>query len=241
MSSIKIKIVILVPLYNEVHRVHHLIDELNTFLNNGHEFNLNFLLVDDGSTDDTFRLADSLILNNQHIKAIGYPHNLGKGHAIRYGFSSLDEDVDYAGFMDADIATPLYHIDGVIKLVKECRIDFIIGNRRSRKLVYDHWLRQIASDLFHQIAISPLHNDYIDTQAGFKFYSRNFFHKIIQTSRVNYFSFDIEHLYLAEKFQFSIYEYFIPDWKNGAHSKVNLVCDGFKMLWSVLRLRLFNL
>jgi len=69
-----------------------------------------FVLVDDGSSDGTLAVLSALAAKHpERIRALGLPKNQGKAEAVRQGMlvAMADEQIDYAGFWDADLATPL--------------------------------------------------------------------------------------------------------------------------------------
>jgi dolichyl-phosphate beta-glucosyltransferase len=225
---------IIVPVYNESKRIDHLIAELKKFLSTSHLLKVDFLIVDDGSTDDTKEQAIKLIDNHDNILITGYPKNSGKGAAVFFGMQAATSD--YIGFMDADVATPMGHIDSVMKIIKQESPGFIIGNRRATSTVYESFIRTIASNFFNIIAHLPLRNRYPDTQAGFKFYHGNFVKELVRLSTIKNFSFDIEHILIAEVVGIKVHSYPINDWFNGDNSKVSLVKDGIKMFKSCFKL-----
>jgi glycosyltransferase involved in cell wall biosynthesis len=228
------KLTIIVPLYNEKKRIVQLIAKLKNFLLVTHVLEVDFLLVDDGSSDGTKEIALDLIQNHKKIKILSYDQNAGKGAAVFFGFHSAESD--YVGFMDADLATPLNHIDEIMKIIRQEKPDFIIGNRRFSPVIYENILRTFASNFFNHIAHLPLKNRYPDTQAGFKFYSKKFKEDLIRSSKIKNYAFDIEHLMIAEILGSKIFDYPIKDWHNGDNSKVNLLKDGIKMFNSCINL-----
>ena len=218
---------IVIPMYNEEKRIVHLVTELKQFLSVSHACKVHFLLVDDGSKDRTKDIATSLVDNHEHIKVVGYEKNAGKGAAVVFGMKMAESD--YVGFMDADVATPMTHIDHVIKILKQENPDFLIGDRRPTARVYKSFIRTFSSMFFNIIAHLPLRKKYRDTQCGFKFYSKRFSEEVIKLSKIQNFAFDIEHLMIAETVGCQVRNYPIQDWENGDNSKVNLIKDGMKM------------
>jgi dolichyl-phosphate beta-glucosyltransferase len=94
-----------VPCYNEASRLD--LPRIIEFA--GSSTGIGFLFVDDGSTDSTAHVLAGLVLAVPHrIRAIRLAANQGKGGAVRAGLLvALAGDPTYAGFWDADLATPL--------------------------------------------------------------------------------------------------------------------------------------
>lgn len=65
---------------------------------------LELLVVDDGSKDQTAKVASDLALNEQGVRLIQHQHNRGYGAALKTGFSSATGDL--IGFLDADGTYP---------------------------------------------------------------------------------------------------------------------------------------
>jgi glycosyltransferase involved in cell wall biosynthesis len=92
------KIGIVIPCFNEAMRLN--VDQftqLATFPG------VDWLIVDDGSTDDTLRVLGSVNMNNR-MRVLSLSNNLGKSEAIRHGLNQLLTQNQYKGigFLDAD-------------------------------------------------------------------------------------------------------------------------------------------
>ena len=111
------KVVIIIPCYNEADRL----DE-NKFIDylsqNAH---LHFIFVDDGSTDNTSRIINQIILKcNSLVSFLKNETNKGKAESVRLGvIESYKMNPDYVGFLDADLATPIEEIDNLLKIIKK--------------------------------------------------------------------------------------------------------------------------
>ncbi len=97
--------VIVIPCYNERRRLDAL--AFREFLLD-HE-NIGFLFVNDGSTDGTRELLEEAALGNpERLVVLHLEHNSGKAEAVRRGLlEAAAIGAEYAGFWDADLATPL--------------------------------------------------------------------------------------------------------------------------------------
>ena len=92
--------VIVVPCYNEGYRL-----DIATFRNSAPgPHTIAFLFVNDGSTDDTLDVIESLATSEpDRFSVLNLQRNGGKAEAVRQGIlASLDAKTDYIGFWDAD-------------------------------------------------------------------------------------------------------------------------------------------
>src|SRR4030095_158386 len=108
--------VIVVPCYNEEKRLD--VARFSKFTSSLH--NVTFLFVDDGSTDETPRVLESLKRSNPaKFTVLNILQNRGKAEAVRQGILATgDSHPDYVGFWDADLATPLATIPKFIDLAE---------------------------------------------------------------------------------------------------------------------------
>jgi len=87
-----LKICVIIPTYNNATTVAKVITEVLQFTNN-------VIVVNDGSTDDTPTILDSI----QQIVVAGYPKNAGKGMALRTGFrKAIEQGYQFAITIDSD-------------------------------------------------------------------------------------------------------------------------------------------
>lgn len=118
-TKYKIKYLILIPIYNEEKKIVKFIEQLK-------KANYPFLIIDDGSTDNTWKQ-----LQNHSINYLSYPRNKGKGHAIRLAHSlSYYTSVDYYLIMDGDGQHSILDIPIFLKCAEKYpKAKIIIGNR----------------------------------------------------------------------------------------------------------------
>ena len=119
---------IVVPCYNEESRLD--VDAFRGFVSSSHQ--IVFLFVDDGSTDGTPRLLDSLrAADPTRFGVLHLQPNGGKAEAVRRGvLAAIESAPKYVGFWDADLATPLAAITEFIDLAESRpNIEIIMGSR----------------------------------------------------------------------------------------------------------------
>jgi dolichyl-phosphate beta-glucosyltransferase len=107
-------LILVVPCFNEERRLP--VDELRGFQLDG--VRTEILLVNDGSSDGTLRLLESLsAADPARFSVLNLEQNRGKAEAVRRGIvAALDRRPDLVGFWDADLATPLGELGGFLKV-----------------------------------------------------------------------------------------------------------------------------
>ena len=163
--------VIVIPCYNERRRLD--ADSFREFLLD-HE-NIGFLLVNDGSTDGTRELLEELALGNpERLCVLHLEHNSGKAEAVRRGLlEAAAIGAEYAGFWDADLATPLEAIpEFVDHLDLHPEVAMIFGarvrllGRQIERRPMRHYLGRLFATTASLVLGVPLY----DTQCGAKLF-----------------------------------------------------------------------
>lgn len=166
-----LRTIIVIPCYNEEKRLAG--DELLTFSNQTAD--IDFLLVNDGSTDGTTKLIDELDRKRpDKIKTLHLTANQGKGEAVRQGLlKALDGKYGIVGYWDADLSAPLSEILRLRQvLVKHQALDAVIGSRvkligRSiERQTWRHYTGRIIATLISMALRLPVY----DTQCGAKLF-----------------------------------------------------------------------
>ena len=120
---------IVVPLLNEEESLPELcawIDRVATENNYSYEV----ILIDDGSTDNSWNTIMSLSEKNAHIKGIKFQRNYGKSAALNEGFKVVTGEVVIT--MDADLQDSPEEIPGLRKMVLEENYDLVSGWKKVR-------------------------------------------------------------------------------------------------------------
>lgn len=160
---------IVVPCHNEARRLR--IDALHEFAR--WHAAVRFVLVDDGSTDDTRALLrDCVRRAPDRFDLIALDSNAGQGEAVRRGMQhAFRRGAVYAGFWDADLATPLREIPRFVAALDEHpRVEMVFGSRvkllgaRIERRPHRHYLGRLFAETASWVLQLPLH----DTQCGAK-------------------------------------------------------------------------
>lgn len=221
---------IVIPAYNEKMRLEKTLQQTIAFKKNHPEI-AEIIVVDDGSTDNTSKLAKKYT-----DKVIILPTNRGKGYAVKKGILLAKEK--YVLYMDSDLATPLKEIPTFLKTIK--KYDLVIGSRNTEDAnitSFQPMYRRILGKIFPFIANAILPLGVKDSQCGFKMFKTSVAKKIVRQQTIERFAFDVELLYLARKKEYRIKEIGIT-WHDQKGSTVNTLKDGLRMLKDICKLRL---
>lgn len=121
------KISVIIPVLNE----QNCIDELyNKILHSLTETNFEIIFIDDGSTDDSLKILQSLTKKDKKVKVISFRKNFGQTAAISAGFEIAEGDVLVT--LDADLQNDPKDIPKLIKLIDD-GYDVVSGWRKKRR------------------------------------------------------------------------------------------------------------
>jgi glycosyltransferase involved in cell wall biosynthesis len=189
------------------------------------------LVVDDGSTDQTFAVAKAIAAQDDRVRVIRSQPNRGKGHGVRTGM--LEAAGELIVFTDADGSYGPHEVARVAAALAGAPV--AIGSRPAG------WAtgppaRRLASRLFNCAIRELLGLPFFDTQCGLKGFRRQAALEVFGRARLDGFAFDVEVLFLARRLGLAVNE--VPvraEVRDG--SKVQLVVDALGMLGDVLRVR----
>ncbi len=220
MAEKNIYLSVIVPAYNEAHRLPKTLEKIYDYLKK-QTYPWEIVVVDDGSTDETVSKTELLAKKIPNLRVIANKVNHGKGAVVKQAM--LGARGDWRIFTDADNSTPLDQIEKLWKFKNEFEV--IIGSRHLEKgsiKTPPPWYREVISflsNLLIQIMAVP---GIKDTQCGFKLFSKNATEKIFPLQTIDRWSFDVEILAIARKLKIPIKEVAV-DWYNSPESKVRAI------------------
>lgn len=228
---------IVVPAYNEEQRLGASLKRMLAYFDT-QSYAFEILVVDDGSTDGTSCVVETIAACRPHVRLLRYEPNQGKGHAVRYGM--LRATGTRVLFSDADLATPIEEVEKLIARL-DAGCDIAIGSRdvRGSELMQrESTLREFGGRAFNKLvqilAVPGIH----DTQCGFKLFTQSACRKVFSRCQVNDFAFDVEALYIAIKLLGLRVEEAPIRWAHQAGSKISPLKDGLRMVRTVFRIRM---
>ena len=163
------KVCVILPCFNESLTLPTVVGQIQKISSD-----IEILVVDNSSTDDSFDIASKL-----GVKVVREIQK-GKGFAVKRGFLSLSDNCEIVVIVDGDDTYSLANLIGAIKLVKDYNYDMIVGNRineadsnENRINVFrrghrtGNLLLSKLSQLLHPSGV-------LDSLSGFRVMSRNF-------------------------------------------------------------------
>ena len=122
---------IVIPLYNEDESLRELCDWIARVIN-ANNYSYEVLLLDDGSSDNSWTVIEQISSANKNIKGIRLRRNYGKSAALNVGFETAQGDVVIT--MDADMQDSPDEIPALYKMIKEENYDLVSGWKTGRDL-----------------------------------------------------------------------------------------------------------
>lgn len=227
---------IIIPAYNEEKRLPSTLDRVLEYLK-GTDFSpVEILVVDDGSKDGTVELVKRYAAQSPLIRLVSNPGNRGKGYAVRNGM--LKATGEWRLFTDSDLSAPIEELEKLIAAAKEHNAKVTFGSRAlDRALVTRHQplAREFSGRFFNLIMRKFTGLPFLDTQCGFKLYHATAAQAVFTRQLLDGFGFDVEDLFLAQKFGFKSVE--VPvRWANVEGTRVSLTA-GLRAFWEIILVR----
>ena len=162
----KLDLSIVVPVYNEDESLPELAAWIARVCD--HErIRYEVLMVDDGSSDDSWRVIERLSLDNPSIRGLRFRRNQGKSAALNAGFERARGEVVIT--MDADLQDSPDEIPGLMSMVRNENYDLVSGWKKTR---HDPISKTIPSKFFNKVTRSISDIELNDFNCGLKAYKR---------------------------------------------------------------------
>lgn len=158
---------IVIPLFNEEESLPELTDWIRKVVH-ANAWSYEIILIDDGSTDQSWSVIEKLRINHPEIKGIKFQRNYGKSAALNEGFKAAQGEVIIT--MDADLQDSPDEIPDLRKMIIEDGFDLVSGWKKKR---YDNALtKNLPSKLFNAAARKMSKIKLHDFNCGLKAYRK---------------------------------------------------------------------
>jgi len=200
---------IVIPAYNEAHKIARDIQAAGTFLL-AQKLSGEIIIADDGSADGTVEAARKIAApGGVEVKVLALEHR-GKGSAVREGMKASRGEV--AMFADSGVCIPFVDALPMIEAIRGGKCDIAHGSRKMKGSVIDRpqtAYRRVLSWGFRRAVLMymSLPGHLTDTQCGFKAYRGEVARELYGSCRTDGFMFDLEILMRARKKNYRVEEF----------------------------------
>lgn len=165
---------VFLPCYNEQDNVERTArSALEVLEKLGADFEI--IIVDDGSSDDTARIADRLAAETRRIKVVHHRSNRGYGAALQSGFKAATKKLVF--YTDGDGQFDIAELPGLLPLAE--KYDIVSCYRLGRQ---DPIIRKINGWLWTKLVCLLFRMNIRDIDCAFKLFNRKIFDNITMTS-----------------------------------------------------------
>ena len=231
---------VIIPTYNESINIERIINRIVSISEQ-----LDILVIDDNSPDNTSAIVERLITQNKRIRLMKRPKKLGLGTAYVLGFDyALKHDYNFAFEMDADFSHDPNELPRFIELLNG--YDLIIGSRYVDGISVVNWpmkrlLLSYAACIFARIVTGiPVR----DLTSGFKCYSRKALQSVNwQKFRVDGYGFQIQSVFSVFKAGLRIKEIpiiFVERRAGVSKMSKRIIWEAFWLVWKLRLISLFK-
>jgi len=184
---------VVIPCYDEEERL--LSTEFLDFVDKHSGYHLCF--VNDGSKDKTLEVLYNLRKGRENfISVYDCEINGGKAEAVRLGMLHMakKEDLDYIGFLDADLSTDLADFDDLVSTIENSEYKIVSGSRIARMGadITKESARKIISLTVNFIIRKILKMEFKDTQCGAKIFHKDIINTAFGSKFLTKWLFDVE-------------------------------------------------
>lgn len=155
---------LVIPVFNEAQTVHVLIFRVREALRG---FDWQILFVNDGSTDDTPNIINTIALHDSRIKLLSFSRNFGHQAAVTAGLDFADGDAVVV--MDADLQDPPELLPEMIRLFEQ-GYDVVSPRRVARR--GETWFKRLTAAVFYRMMARMVDKRLTPDVGDFRLFSR---------------------------------------------------------------------
>jgi len=208
---------IVIPTYNEAARIQDTLKRTDSYLQR-QSFTYEIIVCDAHSPDGTADIVKAMQKKLTSVRLVDAGARIGKGNNVKVGLEHASGRFHI--FMDADLATPLHHIQTAYDYL-QAGADVVIAERDLRKIHsgYREYLSLLSNYLI-QFLVAP---GVSDTQCGFKGFSAKASAICTQYQSILGWGFDFEYLLIARRNKLRLATFTIGDWFDPKSKEEGLV------------------
>lgn len=177
------KVSIIVPCYNEEEMIELFYNEATKVTSKIENYEFEYILINDGSKDNTINTIKSLSKLHHDIKYFSFSRNFGKEAAILAGLRNSDGD--YAVIMDADLQHPPMLLVDMLKKIEE-GYDSVATKRVDRS--GESKFRSLFSKLFFKFLNKISDIPIVEGATDYRIMSRQMINSVLELSEYHRFS-----------------------------------------------------
>jgi glycosyltransferase involved in cell wall biosynthesis len=162
------------PCYNEQGNVRRTVENALPVLEKL-DADFEIIVVDDGSSDDTGRIADQMAGRDSRIRVVHHEHNLGYGAALQSGFAAATKELVF--YTDGDGQFDINEMPPLLPLMEQW--DIVSCYRLNRR---DPFIRKINAWAWTKLVCFLFGLKIRDVDCAFKLYKREIFEQMTLSS-----------------------------------------------------------
>ena len=218
---------IIIPIFNEGRTLTELLRRLEKYRK---KRNIDIIIIDDGSTDET----KNLLIENDSLRIIRNPSNMGKGAALNIGVGLASSE--NLIFIDGDLEIELDDITKLINKYESGDFDAVVGVRWDKnKFNINNIGNYLINTIFNFLFKSKLN----DVLCCLKIFSLNLYKSL--SIKSSGFSIEVETMAKLVMMNSSISEELVQyNRRTTLEGKKLKFSDGWAIIMKIIKLKLFN-
>jgi glycosyltransferase involved in cell wall biosynthesis len=233
-GAVALTVDMVIPVLNEAHVLAKSVATVRKFLSENLPCRWRVVIVDNGSTDGTDRVAEELVRQYNDVVFVHLDQR-GRGRALRMAW--MQSTADIVSYMDVDLSTELAALPRAVQALAEEGYDIAIGSRLLRaSQTKRSFKREFISRMYNVFVKLVLFTKFSDAQCGFKVLTRQVVEKIVPQIKDQSWFFDTEMLVLAERQGYRIKDLPVK-WDEDDDSRVKIMKTAWDDIKGVFRLR----
>jgi glycosyltransferase involved in cell wall biosynthesis len=217
------KIAVIIPCYNEGVAIGTVIAQFR------HELpQADIHVFDNNSTDRSVEIAS-------HAGAVvSHETRQGKGHVVRAMFKKVDADIYI--MVDGDLTYPSHKVHELLAPVLRGQADMVVGSRFMSSATMMKVPNRIGNWFFRVSLNSIFRCGLTDILSGYRVMTRDFIRNITILSEGFQIETELTIQALNHKMRIVEVPVTLIERLAGSHSKISVISDGFRILWTIFDL-----